>query len=69
MGTLECGQAEAVTKTGSNFIIIKDNMFSFKHGNGQQFLQAATIHDVILMEPSENAHLFAYVYVCIQYYL
>lgn len=46
MGTLERGQAEAVTKTGSNFIIIKDNTFSFKHETGQQFLQAATIHNV-----------------------
>lgn len=46
MGTLEHGQAEDVTKTGSNFIIIKDNRFSFKHGTGQQFLQAATVHNM-----------------------
>lgn len=48
MGTLEHGQEEAVTKTGSNFIIIKDNTSSFKHGTGQQFLQAAHVHDVSL---------------------
>lgn len=46
MGTLEYGQAEAVTKTGNIFIIIKKNMFSFKHGTGHRFLQAATIHNM-----------------------
>lgn len=45
MGTLERGQAEAVTKTGNIFIIIKENMFSFKHGTGHQLLQATTIHN------------------------
>lgn len=44
MGTLECGQAEALTKPGNDFIIIKDNTFRLKQGTGQQFLQAAAIH-------------------------
>ena len=44
MDMLEDGQAGAMKKTGGNFIIVTDNMFNFRHGTGEQFLQAATIH-------------------------
>jgi len=67
MGTSECGQAEAVTKTGSNIIIIKDNTFSFIHGTGQQFLQAATIHN-ISTEPPENM-VFLVLCICLHIFL
>lgn len=79
MGTLEHGQAEAVTKIGGNFIIIKDNTFSFKHETGKQFLQAATTHYFLQLCHFNRATweygvlgamcLFLPVYVCVQQFI